>query len=58
MDDYSHCHLFDNNRECVSFVCDDNCRYFVEYHTEQKRLDGEKFLDMSKWLEWEELFKL
>lgn len=48
MDDYSHCYLYDNERECVSFHCDDDCRYFREFH-EKKQLDHE---------EWNELFEL
>jgi hypothetical protein len=44
MDDYSHCHLFDNKRECISFDCS-SCRYKKE-HDEMKNkveLDEELF---------------
>jgi hypothetical protein len=31
MDDYSHCHFWDNKRPCIGFDCDD-CDYKKEYH--------------------------
>jgi len=50
MDDYSHCHYFNNERECISMYCDETCRYFREHKT--------KGIDLSKWIEWEDLFEL
>jgi hypothetical protein len=31
MDDYSHCHYWDNKRACIAFDCED-CEYKKEYY--------------------------
>jgi len=31
MEDFSHCHYWDNKRECIALTCDERCKYFVEY---------------------------
>lgn len=44
MDDYSHCHYWDNKRDCISFECK-TCKYKREYDESQYKveLDEELF---------------
>ena len=42
MEDYSHCHYWDNMRECIGFDCDD-CKYRTEYEKSKVTLDEELF---------------
>lgn len=50
MDDYSHCHYWNYERQCIGFDCDD-CQYKREWEEFEKK----QLIDLS---EWEELFEL
>ena len=52
MDDYSHCHYWNNERACIGFDCDD-CSYKIE----RKELDAQT-IDITDWVEWEKLFEI
>jgi hypothetical protein len=44
MEDYSHCHYWNNERECIGFSCD-NCEYRIEHEKSliKVELDEELF---------------
>ncbi len=50
--DYSHCHYWNFERQCIAFDCDE-----CEYKRQRLRLDDKK-IDLSGYVEWENLFKI
>ncbi len=52
MDDYSHCHYWDNKIPCIAFECE-GCK-----HKRQHDAMQEGKIDLTEWMEWNKLFEV